>query len=120
VHPGQIYEWARTHVPVTAEAVFIGGNGFRAIGVIQALEEDLKRPVSTANQVAFWQALRLSGTHNQVVGYGELFAFEVPGFLSRGGAERKLYRSSPASATGTGRMEHEGVNCRMLPQLCEP
>lgn len=79
VHPGQIYEWARTHVPVNAEAVFVGGNGFRAIGVIQALEEDLKRPVLTANQVAFWQALRLSGTRSQVVGYGELFMYELPG-----------------------------------------
>ena len=79
VHPWQIYEWARTHVPVNAEAVFVGGNGFRAIGVIQALEEDLKRPVLTANQVAFWQALRLSGTRSQVVGYGELFMYELPG-----------------------------------------
>lgn len=57
VHPGQLYEWVRAHVPKTAEAVFIGGNGFRAIGVIQVLEEDLGRPVLTANQVLFWHAL---------------------------------------------------------------
>ena len=58
---------------------FIGGNGFRAVGVIQALEQDLARPVLTANQVAFWHALRLSGTHAPVVGYGQIFGREPPG-----------------------------------------
>jgi maleate isomerase len=33
--------------------VFIGGNGFRAIGAIASLEEDLGCPVLSANQVAF-------------------------------------------------------------------
>lgn len=41
------------HAPSNMEGVFIAGNGFRAIGVIAALEEDLGRPVLTANQVAF-------------------------------------------------------------------
>ena len=59
IHPGQLYEWVRANTPRSAEAVFIGGNGFRAIGVIKTLEEDLARPVLTANQVAFWQALRI-------------------------------------------------------------
>lgn len=78
VHPGQLYEWAREHVPASAEAVFIGGNGFRAVGVIRVLEEDLGRPVLTANQVAFWQALRLAGVQATVTGYGVLFAHAPP------------------------------------------
>ena len=73
IRPGQLYEWVRTHMPEDADAVFIGGNGFRAIGVINALEEHLARPVLTANQVAFWDALRLSGTRASVVGYGQIF-----------------------------------------------
>lgn len=73
IHPGQLYEWVRNHTPESAEAVFIGGNGFRAIGVIEALEQDLARPVLTANQVAFWHALWLSGTLAPVVGYGQIF-----------------------------------------------
>jgi maleate isomerase len=73
IQPSQLYEWVRVHVPKSAEAVFIGGNGFRAIGVIKALEQDLARPVLTANQVAFWHALRLSGTRVPIVGYGEIF-----------------------------------------------
>src|SRR5919106_47460 len=60
VHPAQVYEWVRTYVPTAAEAVVIGGTGFRAIGAIQALEEDLARPVVTANQVALWEALQLA------------------------------------------------------------
>jgi maleate isomerase len=78
VHPGQLYQWARAHVPPSAEAVFVGGNGFRAVGAIQALEEDLGRPVLTANQVALWHALRLSGTRGPVTGYGRIFEHEPP------------------------------------------
>jgi maleate isomerase len=76
IHPGQLYEWVRTHTPKSAEAVFIGGNGLRAIGVIQALEQDLARPVLTANQVAFWHALSLSGARAPIVGYGQIFGRE--------------------------------------------
>jgi maleate isomerase len=78
IHPGQLYEWVRANTPRSAEAVFIGGNGFRAIGTIKALEEDLERPVLTANQVAFWHALRTSGTRAPIVDYGEIFARELP------------------------------------------
>jgi maleate isomerase len=78
IHPGQVYEWVRAQVPASAEAVFIGGNGFRTAGAIQALEEDLERPVLTANQVALWQALHLAGTRAPVVGYGQIFTYPVP------------------------------------------
>jgi maleate isomerase len=73
IQPQQLYEWIRTHVPKNAEAVFIGGNGFRAIGVIKALEQDLARPVLTANQVAFWLALGLAGARVSVPNYGQIF-----------------------------------------------
>ncbi len=73
VYPAELYEWIRTHAPSTVDGVFIGGNGFRAIGVIAALEEDLDRPVLTANQVAFWYALRLAGVGAAVEDYGHVF-----------------------------------------------
>jgi maleate isomerase len=76
--PGRIYEWARAHIPATADAVFIGGNGFRSVGVIEALEEDLGRPVLTANQVLAWHGLRLAGTSAPVAGYGRLFEMALP------------------------------------------
>jgi maleate isomerase len=64
--------------PKEAEAVFLGGNGMRTIGAIQALEEALGKPVLTSNQVAFWQALRLAKISARVDGYGQLFGKQLP------------------------------------------
>ena len=72
--PADLYEWIRARVPETAEAVFIGGNGFRSVGAIHALEADLDRPVLSANQALFWDLLCLSGSMASVDGYGQLFA----------------------------------------------
>ena len=74
LYRAELYAFARTEVPATAEAVFFGGNGFRAIGMITALEEELGRPVLTGNQVAFWYALRQAGVHAPVNGYGRVFS----------------------------------------------
>jgi maleate isomerase len=74
VQPAELYDWARGHVPDTAQAVFIGGNGFRAVGVIESLERELRRPVLTANQVLLWAALQAAQASVAVNGYGRLFA----------------------------------------------
>ena len=73
IYPAELYEFARKHVPAGTEAVFFGGNGFRAIGAIAALEDELGVPVLTGNQVAFWYALRQAGVHVPVTGYGRVF-----------------------------------------------
>jgi len=73
LYPAELYDFARTQVPATAEAVLFAGNGFREIGMIAALEEDLGRPVLSGNQVAFWYALRQAGVHAPVSGYGQVF-----------------------------------------------
>lgn len=78
IRPEAVFDWVRTHTPERAEAVFIGGNGFRTIGVIKALEETLGRPVLTANQVAFWQALMLAKAKVSIVNYGRIFAVAPP------------------------------------------
>jgi len=74
IEPEQLYDWVKSNVPGDADAVLIGGNGFRAIGAIEALETDLQRPVLSANQVAFWQALKLSDSEVSVSNYGQLLA----------------------------------------------
>ena len=51
----------------------IGGGGFRATGAIAAIETKLDRPVLSANQAAFWLALRLSGIDDTLDGYGHIF-----------------------------------------------
>ncbi|MEM7343642.1 MAG: maleate cis-trans isomerase [Chloroflexota bacterium] len=73
-----LYNWTVQHVPSVAEAVFIGGNGMRAIGAIQALEEKLGCPVLTANQVALWQALQLAEVKTVVSNYGQVFEQKLP------------------------------------------
>jgi maleate isomerase len=73
VPPPEVFAWAKANVPGNAEAILIGGNGLRAVGVIQALEETLGRPVLTANQVAFWQALRIMRLTSKVTHYGRVF-----------------------------------------------
>jgi maleate isomerase len=49
----------------------IAGNGFRTIGVIAALEEDLGRAVITGNQV--WYALLLAGVGAEVDDHAQVF-----------------------------------------------
>jgi maleate isomerase len=75
ISPRDLFDWVRKNIPITAGAVFIGGNGFRAVGIIEALEADLDRPVLTANQVLLWAALAAAGANPAVVqGYGRIFS----------------------------------------------
>jgi maleate isomerase len=74
VPPREVYQWTRRNVPRQAEAVFVAGNGLRAVGAIHALEEGLGKPVLTANQVLFWRALRNVGVAAKVTQYGRVFS----------------------------------------------
>ena len=76
--PSRLHGWVRTQVPRTADVVLTGGNGFRAVGAIEALEEDLGCPFLTANSVAFWNALRVAGVAAPVAHYGRIFAEPLP------------------------------------------
>ncbi len=73
VRPAEVYEWVRANTPHEAQAVFIGGNGLRAVGAIRALETTLRRPVLTANQVALWAALRVAKVGTRITNYGGIF-----------------------------------------------
>jgi maleate isomerase len=76
VEPGALAEWALHHVEDSAEAVFIGGNGFRAAQAVHALEAGLDRPVLTSNQVLLWRVLTHAGDIVQIGDrHGKLFAF---------------------------------------------
>jgi maleate isomerase len=75
----EVYEWTKRNVPKQADAVFVGGNGLRAVGTIHALETALQKPVLTANQVLFWQALGLVGSAPKVSGYGNIFKLSPSG-----------------------------------------
>jgi maleate isomerase len=75
VRPDDLFEWITTTVPADIDAVVIGGNGFRTVGVIDALERETGHSVLTANQALLWAALRAAGAPARVVeGYGRVFA----------------------------------------------
>lgn len=72
IEPERLLEAVRSSTPEAADGVFIGGNGFRAVGVIGALEAALGRPVVTANQALMWGLLDRAGRDEPLQGYGRL------------------------------------------------
>lgn len=68
-----LYAEIRNGTPGEADGVLILGTGFRCVGIIDALEQDLGRPVVTANQASLWNCLRSAGIGAQPEGYGSLF-----------------------------------------------
>ena len=74
VEAAAVCEWISQQVGDTSEAVFVGGNGFRAAGAIEALETAIGRTVLTSNQVLLWQLLAQANDAFEISGYGRLFA----------------------------------------------
>ena len=56
-----------------ADALFISCTGLRTIEVLDALENDLGRPVVSANQATMWHALRIGGIDATLDGLGQLY-----------------------------------------------
>ncbi|MGI5127627.1 maleate cis-trans isomerase family protein [Pseudonocardia sp. CA-107938] len=56
-----------------AQAVLLPDTALHTIGLLDALEERVGKPVLTANQVSVWQGLRLSGGAAPRSGLGALF-----------------------------------------------
>jgi maleate isomerase len=73
IEPGAIIESISSRLSDDAEAVFIGGTGFRAARAIEALEERLRRPVLESNQGVLWSILAAVRADVEVRGYGRLF-----------------------------------------------
>ncbi|MDE0113460.1 MAG: hypothetical protein OXI87_04390 [Albidovulum sp.] len=55
-----------------SEGLFISCTDFRAVQVIEEVEAKICKPVITANQAAFWQAIRMAGYDRPISGYGKL------------------------------------------------
>jgi len=67
-----LYAQIKAACPTEADGVLIAGTGFRCVGILDALERDLRRPVVSANQASLWRCLRMSGVHTPISGYGSL------------------------------------------------
>lgn len=71
ITPAELFDWVKS-VARAADAVFIAGNGQRAVGVIDALEEALGIAVITANQVLLWRSLQAIDADVEFERYGQL------------------------------------------------
>ncbi len=73
IHPAALHRWLCSAVD-DIDLVVVGGNGFRAAGVVRAVEEDTGVPVVTANTALLWHTLRALGRPTDVVTrYGRIF-----------------------------------------------
>ena len=52
-----LYAQIRAACPAEADGVLIAGTGFRCVAILEVLEQDLKRPVISANQASLWYCL---------------------------------------------------------------
>lgn len=72
VEPDEVVEWVAEHVPADVEAVFLGGNGFRAARAVAPLEQRLDRLVLESNQVLLWSVNESLGNPLDVRGFGRV------------------------------------------------
>ena len=52
-----LYRQVRAQCPAEADGVLMVGTGLRCVGLLEALEQDLRRPVVSANQASLWALL---------------------------------------------------------------
>lgn len=67
-----IMEAAREADHPEAEALFMSCTALRSLECIQALEDELGKPVLGSNQVMLWRTLRLAGVDEEIEGFGRL------------------------------------------------
>lgn len=68
-----MYQMATEAYTEDAQALFLSCTGLATMPLIEKLEEDLKIPVVTSNQVTLWHTLRLAGVKNKDTSFGTLF-----------------------------------------------
>ncbi len=74
IHPGALHRWLCANV-ADADLILVGGNGFRAVGAIRAVEADTGVAMVTANTALLWHTLTVMGRPTGGVRrHGRLFA----------------------------------------------
>ncbi|MFB4164916.1 maleate cis-trans isomerase [Alteribacillus sp. JSM 102045] len=69
----EVLQFAKESDTQEADAVFIPDTALHSAEWLEDLEEAIQKPVLTANQVSFWEALRLAGRLDFQTGLGTLF-----------------------------------------------
>ena len=68
----RVYGLGRKVDTAAAQAVFLSGVGMPTLGVLEALEQDLGKPVISSASASMWNALRIAGVAAPIDGYGRL------------------------------------------------
>jgi maleate cis-trans isomerase len=74
ITPGDVYRLVRKNDHPDAEAIFISCTGMPTSYVLDVLEQDLGKPVLSANQVTIWHSLLLSKVRAPMDGLGKLLS----------------------------------------------
>ena len=61
-----------------SEGIYLGCTALRSAEIVDALEQDLGKPVVMATQASMWHALELAGVHGNQQGLGSLFQRRLP------------------------------------------
>lgn len=67
-----VYNLAKEVDTEDAEAVLILCTGIRSVPILKTLEADLGKPVISAIQATFWNAIRMCGVNEKIEGFGSL------------------------------------------------
>jgi len=73
VPPERVMELVRETDRADADAVYVSCTDLRALETVEALEEELDKPVVTSNSATLWALLRAAGWVGTLEGYGRLF-----------------------------------------------
>jgi maleate isomerase len=71
-----VYRFARDLWNEEADCFFFSCTGVETFSIIQALEDDLGKPVVTSNQASFWCMLKTAGVKVRIPALGTLFLGE--------------------------------------------
>lgn len=74
VTPNEVYDFALSVMKPSAEALLISCTDLATLDVIQRLESQVGKPVTSSNQATFWLALRKAGIVDKIAGSGQLLA----------------------------------------------
>lgn len=55
-----------------ADAVFVSCGALRTLDIVEALEQELGKPIICSNQAMMWDVMRLAGLDDRITGYGTL------------------------------------------------
>ena len=69
----QVYELGKQADTPEAEGLFIPCTAFPTIEIVDALEQDLGKPVVSANHATMWHALQIAGNYAPLEGLGSLY-----------------------------------------------